>query len=215
MQRQGWYIGYMRVSTQEQARHGVGLKAQRRALEAWAERQGVELRLLYERGCSGKRGAKRPKLDAALASLHAKDGPEGLVVAKLDRLSRSTVDFGLVLEKAQKRGWRVVLLDMDVDTSTPQGEMLAGMLVVAAQFERRLIALRTKDALAVKKAQGVHCGRSSTLELDTRRRILGDKARGFSNANIARSLNEDLVPTGQGGKRWHASTVGYVLRRAS
>jgi DNA invertase Pin-like site-specific DNA recombinase len=110
--RQDWYIGYCRASTEEQARDGATLAAQPYALRAWAEQRGVEIRLLFERGCSGKRGSKRPKLDAALAALHQKDGPAGLVVHRLDRLSRSTVDFGLWLEKAQKRGWRVVLLDL-------------------------------------------------------------------------------------------------------
>jgi DNA invertase Pin-like site-specific DNA recombinase len=59
--RQDWYIGYCRASTEEQARDGATLAAQPYALRAWAEQRGVEIRLLFERGCSGKRGSKRPK----------------------------------------------------------------------------------------------------------------------------------------------------------
>lgn len=196
--RQQVYIGYCRVSKEEQARDGASLRAQAIALRAWAEQEGVEIRLLFERGCSGKRGSKRPKLDAALVALHAKDGPAGLVVHRLDRLSRPTIDFGLWLEQAQKRGWRVVLLDLGVDTNTPQGEAMAGQLVVMAQFERRLIGQRTKDALAVRRAQGIHTGRRSTLPDDVVQRILGDAARGRSNADIAPVAQRRRGPHGPG-----------------
>jgi hypothetical protein len=86
-----------------------------------------------------------------------------LVVAKLDRLSRSMLDFTAVMAKATKQGWALVALDCAVDTTTAAGEAMANVLATFAQFERRLISQRTKEALAVKKAPGVRLGRPLQL----------------------------------------------------
>src|SRR6185437_7338010 len=97
---------------------------------------------------------KRPHLQAALAACRAGEAT-GLVVAKLDRLSRSLIDFARLLEEAKKHGFNVVALDLGVDLSTPSGEFLANVMASAAQWERRIIGERTKSALAVKRAQGM------------------------------------------------------------
>jgi DNA invertase Pin-like site-specific DNA recombinase len=102
-----------------------------------------------------------------------------------------------------------------VDTSTPSGEAMANILATFAQFERRLISQRTKEALAVKKASGVRLGRSPTLPQSVVRRIQRQRARGDSLRKIAESLNESGVPTAQGGARWYAATVRHVLLRTS
>ena len=93
------------------------------------------------------------------------------MVAKLDRLSRSLLDFAALMEQARKRGWNLIALDLGVDTSTPAGEMMASVLATFAQFERRLIGQRTKDALAVKRAQGVVLGRPREIPGSTVERI--------------------------------------------
>lgn len=82
-----------------------------------------------------------------------------LVVSKLDRLSRSLVQFAELMERSRRKGWSLVALDLGVDTSTPAGEMMASVLASFAQYERRLIGQRTRDALAVKREQGVRLGR--------------------------------------------------------
>jgi DNA invertase Pin-like site-specific DNA recombinase len=84
---------------------------------------------------------------------------KALVVAKLDRLSRSLLDFAGLMAKAQKQGWGVIALHVQVDTSTASGEAMANLLATFAQFERRLIGQRTKEALAIKRASGVRLGR--------------------------------------------------------
>ena len=89
------------------------------------------------------------------------------------------------------------------------------MLGTFAQFERRLISQRTKEALAVKKAQGVRLGRPPTMPREVVRRIQRQRARGDSLRKIAEDLNEAGVPTAQGGKQWHAATVRHVLLRTS
>jgi DNA invertase Pin-like site-specific DNA recombinase len=139
----------------------------------------------------------------------------GIVVAKLDRLSRSIVDFGHLLEEARKRGFNVVALDLGLDLSTPQGELVANVIASVAQWERRIIGQRTKEALAVKKAQGVRVGRPATLPATIVRRIRRERAKGKSFAAIAEGLNADRVQTAQGGKRWYSATVRSTVLRTS
>lgn len=206
-------IGYCRVSTGEQLSSGAGLDAQRAALQAEADRRGWALEFVTEDGLSAK-DLNRPALTEALARLD-KGEADVLVVSKLDRLSRSVKDFGGLLERAAKRRWSVLCLDLGVDTTTPVGEFTANVVVSASQYERRLIGQRTKDALAAKKAAGVRLGRPRQLPTEVVERIVRSKAAGGSLAGIARELTADGVATAQGGVRWYASTVAAVLRSAA
>jgi DNA invertase Pin-like site-specific DNA recombinase len=116
---------------------------------------------------------------------------------------------------AQKQNWALVALDCNVDTSTPTGEAMASMVATFAQLERRLTSQRTKEALAVKKAQGVRLGRPPVVPQKVVRRIERQRARGDSLRAIADSLNADKVPTAQGGRQWYAATVRGVLARSA
>jgi DNA invertase Pin-like site-specific DNA recombinase len=133
------------------------------------------------------------------------------VVAKLDRLSRSVQQAAALLAEAEHEGWAIVALDLGVDLSTPSGEVMAHVLAAIAQFERRLIGQRTKDALAVKKAQGVQLGRPHVLPTDVAARISKKRKAGRSLQAIADSFNHDCVPTVHGGSQWWPSTVAKVL----
>ena len=207
-------LGYVRVSTDEQSNSGAGLEAQRRAIVAECERRGWQLvEVIDDAGFSAK-DLKRPGVQEALRALEAGDA-SALVVAKLDRLSRSMIDFTALMGKAQKQGWALVALDCAVDTTTPTGEAMANMLATFAQFERRLISQRTREALAVKKAQGVRLGRPPTLPAKVVRRIGREHAKGASLRAIADGLNTDSIPTAQGGRLWHPATVRYTLRRVA
>jgi DNA invertase Pin-like site-specific DNA recombinase len=124
------------------------------------------------------------------------------------------LDFTAVMAKAQKQGWALVALDCAVDTTTPAGEAMANVLATFAQFERRLISQRTREALAVKKAQGVRLGRPRTMPASVRRRIEREHKQGTSLSAIAAGLNESGVPTAHGGAQWHASTVRKALTAA-
>ena len=135
----------------------------------------------------------------------------GMVVAKLDRLSRSLKDFAELMARAQTRGWNLVALDLGVDLSTPSGEFMAGVMASAAQWERRIIGQRTKDALAVKRAQGVRLGRPNVLPGEVVSRIVDASRAGEGWSAIARALNDESVPTAHGGTKWHASTVRAVV----
>jgi len=202
-------IGYLRVSTDEQAVSGLGLTAQRQAIEAEAQRRGLPLVAVYEdAGISGKSLA-RPGLTDALADLDARRGTV-LIVSKLDRLSRSVHDATGLLLRAERAGWGIVALDANVDTTTPQGAAMTQVLAVFAELERRLIGQRTRDALAVRKAQGVKLGRPRTLDPGVVARIRHAHTGGEGWSKIARDLTAERVPTAQGGARWYPATVRYV-----
>jgi DNA invertase Pin-like site-specific DNA recombinase len=202
------------VSTSEQASSGAGLEAQRRAILAECERRGWHLVETIEDAGYSARDLRRPGIQEALRALERGEA-SALVVAKLDRLSRSMLDFSKLMAKATSEHWALVALDVAVDTSTPSGEAMANMLATFSQFERRLISQRTKDALAVKKASGVRLGRPPTMPQAVVRRIQRQRARGDSLRTIADDLNEAGVPTAQGGARWYAATVRHVLLRTS
>ncbi len=89
--------------------------------------------------------------------------------------------------------------------------MMANVLASFAQYERRLIGQPTRDALAIKRDQGVRLGRPRTLSEDVRARIVAERAAGRSLRAIAADLDVDGVPTAQGGARWYPSTVRAVL----
>ncbi len=203
-------LGYVRVSTDEQAASGLGLDAQRAALLAEADRRGWDLELVVDEGLSAK-DLRRPALQSALARLD-KHQADVLVVAKLDRLSRSVADFGGLLDRAGKRGWSLVCLDLGVDTTTPVGAFTAHVVSAASEYERRLIGQRTRDALAVRKAAGARLGRRPELGLDVVARIVRESDAGASLATIAARLQADGVPTPRGGA-WSRASVQSALRR--
>lgn len=207
-------VGYLRVSTSEQVDSGAGLEAQRRAIAETCARKGwVLVTVLEDRGVSAKSVKGREALAAAVSMIEA-GGADALVVAKLDRLSRSVLDFSTLMERARSKGWAIVVLDMDFDMTTPAGELMANMLSSFAQFERRIISQRTKDGLAVKRSQGVKLGRRSTLDPRTVARIRRAREEGRSLGAIAKQLNDDAIPTGQGGIRWYSSSVKAVMDRS-
>jgi DNA invertase Pin-like site-specific DNA recombinase len=204
-------LGYVRVSTEEQADSGLGLAAQRAVILAEAERRGWTLvEVIEDAGYSGK-DLKRPGIVAALEALR-RHRADTLVVAKLDRLSRSLLDFAGLMQRATKEHWAVVALDLGVDTTTPTGEMMVNVVAVFAQFERRLIAERTKAALAQKVAQGFKLGRRVEMSEEVRARIVAERKAGASVSAIARRLTAEAIPTTQGkGQQWYPSTVRAAL----
>lgn len=209
-------VGYLRVSTDEQAASGLGLDAQRAAIESTCSAKGwAVVEWCVDEGVSGKLSpSARPAMSRALALL---DGYEagGLVVAKLDRCSRNTHDFTGLLEQAERRGWGFVALDLGVDTSTPAGRLVAEMMVSVAQWERSVIAQRTKDALASKKARGDRLGRRSVLQADLLDRISSARVAGHSLRAIANELNAERIDNPTGSlSGWSAATVSRALKTA-
>ena len=139
------------------------------------------------------------------------------MVSKLDRLTRSVHDATGLMLRAERAGWGLVALDVAVDTTTPQGAAMAQVLAVFAELERRLIGQRTRDALAVRQAQGVRLGRPPTLPDAVVDRIVTARQGGEGWSAIARALDADRVATAQGGARWYPATVRavYVAHRGA
>lgn len=196
-------VGYLRVSTTEQAESGLGLDAQRTAVDAACTAKGWTVsEWCVDEGVSGSVApASRPAMARALRLL---DGGEAgaLVVAKLDRCSRDSHDFTGLLKRAARDGWAFVALDLGVDTSTPVGRMVAEMMMSVAQWERSRISERTRDALAAKKARGARLGRPVSAGTEPARarlrELLSDR---LPLATIADALNDEgfTTPT---GLRW-------------
>jgi DNA invertase Pin-like site-specific DNA recombinase len=203
-------LAYLRVSTAEQGRSGLGLDAQRAAILEEAERRSWTVAEWINDETSG-RSLQRPGIQHAIARLE-NGGPRVLVAAKLDRIARSALDFLGLVQRAEDNGWQLVLLEPAVDMTTPMGRFTAGVLAQVAQLERELIAARTRDALHAARQRGTRLGRPPTVPNDTRRRIAEQRRAGRTYQAIADELNQDQVPTAHGGKAWYASTVRSIAR---
>jgi DNA invertase Pin-like site-specific DNA recombinase len=207
-------VAYVRVSTTQQGRSGLGLEAQQAALARFAEAEGFSLIETFQEVETGK-GAdaldRRPQLAAALKVARQNKAP--IIVAKLDRLSRD-VHFisGLM---SHKTPFIVAELGADADP------FMLHLYAAIAEKERRVISQRTRDALAAKKAQGVKLGGLNAKGLQNRdeakeraeklRPLLAELA-GMSHRKMAAELNARKIPTPAGGQ-WHAVTVKRVLSR--
>lgn len=198
-------IGYMRVSTEEQGDSRAGLESQEALIREEVGRRNMELVDLRFDVASGGSMRKRDQLGSTLRDLT--DGKADiLIVAKLDRLSRSVLDFAGIMEAANKEGWSVSVLDLGVDTSTTNGKLIMHVMIALAQWERELIGDRTRAALKAVRARGTALGRRSGVSGETRHLIRALRDSGMSWQKVANTLDQQGIPTGQGGK-WHGATV--------
>jgi len=204
-------ITYRRVSTEEQADSGLGLDAQATSIARTIDARGWTVAAeLADAGVSGSIApTARPALAEALRKLAAGEA-EALVVAKLDRATRSVADLCHLLDLSDRQGWDFIALDLGIDTSTPMGRAMAQMAGVFSELERKMIGQRTSDAMQALKANGRRLGRPVEQAHEARQRIAAEHVDGRSLRAIAEGLNTDEVPTARGGK-WHASTIRRVL----
>lgn len=206
---------YARVSTREQGDSGLGLDAQEAACRQEAERRGWVIVKVFREALSGDKAA-RPLFSAACDLAHSHRGV--LLAVKADRLSRAGVAPVLALhERAAREGWAVYALDMpEIDTTAPMGEFILTILAAVNRLERRMIAQRTKDALAVAKVRGTKSGRPigrpRTLASETVERIELMRSGGLSLQRIADTLNAEGIPGGRGGT-WTKQRVHKTIRR--
>jgi DNA invertase Pin-like site-specific DNA recombinase len=202
-------VGYIRVSTDNQAESGAGLRAQRSAIRSEAARQGWIVAGVFEdAGASAKSLSGRPALTNALGAL-ARGEASVLIVSKLDRLARSVHDFAGLVRMAERQGWAIVAVDLGVDMTSPTGGLMANITASVAEWERRIISVRTKEALAEKKAAGVRLGRPRLLDQGIADQIRSLRASGLKLQAIADHLNEMkvLTPT---GRIWSPALVRKV-----
>jgi DNA invertase Pin-like site-specific DNA recombinase len=159
---------------------------------------------------SGKTLSGRPLLREALDRLDRGEA-QALIVTKVDRVARNTVDVLNLAARADKNGWVLVILNLDLDTSTPTGRLVLTILAAVAGMESALIGERAMDTHAARRAVGVRRGRKVSIPEATRQRIALERASGLSLQAIANGLTADGVPTRNAGANWHPSTVSRVL----
>jgi DNA invertase Pin-like site-specific DNA recombinase len=197
---------YARTSTEEQTN---GMESQTEMLKAEAEKRGWGDVSIIREHASGKSLARRHLLQDALRQLDASGGI--LATTKIDRLSRSMLDYASLLERSRKKGWAIISLDLQLDTSTAVGQCIAHVLCSFAQMERQLISERTKAGLAVVKSRGVQLGHKSTVPSETKNRIAQLREAKVSWRNITNILNAEKVPA-PSGKVWHTTSVVRVAK---
>jgi len=224
--------GYVRVSTEQQAGEGVSLDAQRVKLQAYAVAMDLELVAVFEDAGLSAKSLARPGLQKALASLE-EGKAAGLVVVKLDRLTRSVRDLGELVDRYFASRFSLLSLSDSIDTRTASGRLVLHVLGAVSQWEREATAERTRDALAQLRADGVRLGaealgwhRSDATDAKGRRRceeVATEGAtirrmrelqqQGLYVREIAAVLQAEGRPTKRGG-RWHVTTIQRILARS-
>ena len=152
-------VAYIRVSTDKQATDGVGLDVQAAKVRMYAELYGIELvEVIVDEGASAK-SLDRDGLSRALALLDSGEA-DGLIVYKLDRLTRSVRDLGELIDRyfGPKGSAALVSVEEQVDTSTATGRMILNVLMSVSQWERETIGERTSAAMQHKAAKGEYIG---------------------------------------------------------
>ena len=217
-------VGYVRVSTESQEEN-TSLESQRERIEAYCKAFGHELTQIFTEVGSGKNTVDRPHFQEAMKALN--DGADGIVALKLDRIARNCRDvLTLVEDVLQPKSKALVLLDLNVDTSTPTGKMILTMMAAVAELERAQINERTQGGRKAKAEKGGYAYGSPAFgyesiegelvskedEQETIATIRRHRRSGKSFGSIAKYLNTQNIPTKRGGQ-WSATQVQRVLDR--
>ncbi len=214
----GNFVAYYRVSTDKQGKSGLGLEAQRVAVEDFLNGGNWDLVEEFTEVESGSRN-DRPELERAMAACRKHKAT--LVIAKLDRLARNVAFVANLMES----GVEFVAVDM------PQANKLTvHILAAVAEHEREMISQRTRDALAAAKARGVKLGNPNIAMARAKgQQVIKSKADKHAKnilpvitairdagvtslRGIANALNQRGINTARGGS-WHAASVGRIIQR--
>jgi site-specific DNA recombinase len=214
-------VGYTRVSTDKQADHGVSLEAQVEKIRAMAVVQGAELLEVITDAESAK-SLDRPGM-ARLLAMVDRGEVQTVIITKLDRITRSVVDLGTLLERLKKHDVSLVSMAESLDTGSAAGRLVMNIMASVSQWEREAIAERTATALQFKKRHlrvfnhtpygFTRNGDALVLcpdEQVTISRVKAWRAAGWTLQRIADVLNEEAVPTKRGSE-WAPQTVSNVL----
>jgi site-specific DNA recombinase len=216
-------IGYVRVSTEDQAAHGVSIEAQEARIRAFALATDRTLdEVIVDHGISAKT-LVRPGIARVLAGVKGRTIGT-VIVLKLDRLTRSIRDLGELLDVFTKADAALVSVGESLDTQSAAGRMVINMLGVVAQWEREATAERTVFALAHKRSQRKAYGhtpfgwrridddlRPDDAEQGALGHIVGMRAAGASYAKIGAWLTLQGHKPAQGARVWHSASVRKLL----
>ena len=207
----GIALAYVRVSTNRQEATGHSLDSQTAILTALAEAEGYAVEIVTEVG-SG-RSASRPKLTEALERLN-RGKAQALFAVDIDRLARSTIHLLQIAEASKRRAWRLVISSANIDTATPQGEIMLTMLAGFAQYESRMIGQRVERQHQARRDRGivwgVDQGYKGNLNPQTRALVAQLANEGLSLRQIANQLKSKNLATPNGGEWWPA-TIKSIL----
>ena len=220
-------IGYVRVSTEKQADFGVSLVAQESRIRAMAVVQGADLaEAIIDAGESAK-SLKRPGMERLLSLVDA-GAVDVVIIAKLDRLTRSVADLAELLKRFERRGVSLVSVADSLDTRSAAGRLVLNIMVSVSQWEREAIGERTRDAMSHKRAKGERVGtipfgsrmagdgsrlEEDPAEQDILSRIQQLKAAGHTTRQIAEELNRQGFTTRR-GTAWRFQYVAAALKAA-
>lgn len=221
-------IGYIRVSTEEQAREGVSLEAQERSIRAYAEMRGIDLiEVVRDPGVSAKKAlSTRHGGQRLLAALRCKEA-EGVIAWKLDRLFRNCAECLVTVEDWDKKGTSLHLIDLGgqaVDTRSAMGKFFLTVIAAMAELERNQIRERTSAALQHKKQNGEYTGGKVPygFRLVEGKLLLHDNEQAaIEMAKILhdcgkslRWIGDELCRLGhlpRNGGQWHASQIRLLV----
>src|ERR1700736_2150096 len=150
-------IGYVRVSTDKQSEKGVSLDAQTEKIRAMAVVHGAELMEVVQDGGESAKSLNRPGVQRVLVMVERR-AVQGVIVAKLDRLTRSVKDLCELLELFERRGVALISVAESLDTSSAAGRLVMNIMAAVSQWEREAIGERTRDALEHKRRQRERVG---------------------------------------------------------
>ena len=227
-------IGYTRCSTNEQADSGLGLDSQAERIRAYATMRSLDLvDLITDAGVSGgKPLASRDGGQRLLDALKSKRA-EGVVMLKLDRMFRNAGDCLTTVERWEKAGVALHVVDLGgnaIDTTSAAGRFMLVVLAGAAEMERNLTRERTRSAMAVKRGNGQRIGTvpygfnlaadgATLFSNDAERGVIDDirawRAEGWTLERIAAELTRRAVPTKTGkSATWTHQAVARIVRRS-
>jgi DNA invertase Pin-like site-specific DNA recombinase len=224
-------IGYVRVSTEEQATGGVSLAAQREKLEAYTKLYELELVAVIDDAGESAKTLNRPGLRRALGMLKSGKA-DALLICKLDRLTRSVADWQSLIDAffGERAGKQLMSVTDSIDTRTAAGRLVLNVLLSVAQWEREAIAERTRDALQHKIRRGERCGEvrfgfdlgpdgvtliPNPAEQEAIAIIQELRAAGQTLRQIATRLAELGVPTKKGNTKWTHTAVARIVNRVA
>lgn len=151
-------IGYIRVSTRDQADNGASLESQRTKIEAYATMHDLDLVEVVEDAGFSAKSLARPGMDKLQQLIRGRK-INVVIVAKLDRITRSVRDLGELVDLFQRSGVEFASVADHIDTSTASGRLVLNVMGSVSQWEREAIGERTSEALAVMRSKGKRISR--------------------------------------------------------
>ena len=202
-------IGYLRVAPREDRSTRPAIEVQRRTIEAECRRRAWDI-LRFEEDVRSGRTMRRPGLQAALDACRSGQA-QGIVVARLDRLTYSVEDLAYLMRRAVEGHFTIVAPDVGLDLGTDAGAQLAQMLSHASTWNPRNVGRRTRLALEQHREHGGR-GRPSSTPPDVSEHIRNLRASGWTLQAICDQLNADGVPTPRGGTHWRPTSLRAIVR---